>query len=151
CLHDHLDLPRLQAWLGDLRDGRVEAQTFRLESPSPFAASLLFSFTMAGMYQYDDVEPDTSRAGQGLNRELLDHLVGGSGEHGALDARAVQQVDRRLRGVGRPPRTAAEMAEWLRRLGDVAPSELEGAMAGLLRELGAEGRVERIVLPAAVE
>src|SRR5262249_3834616 len=50
-----------------------------------------------------------------------------------------------------PPRTATEMAEWLRRLGDVAATELEGAMAGLLHELAVEGRVERIVLPAVAE
>jgi ATP-dependent Lhr-like helicase len=148
CLHDHLDLPRLERWLADLRDGRVEVRTLRLEAPSPFAASLLFSFTAAQMYQYDDVEPDSSGR-PALNRELLDHLVAGSGQHLPLDARAVQQVDRRLRGVGRPPRSAAEMAEWLRRLGDVSADQLEGPAAGYLRELEAEGRVVKVALAGA--
>ena len=32
--------------------------------------------------------------------------------------------DRRLRGVGHPPSSAAEMGEWLRRVGDAALDEL---------------------------
>jgi ATP-dependent Lhr-like helicase len=150
CLHDHLDLPRFERWLAELHAGRIEVRSLRTETPTPFAASLLFSFTMAYMYQYDDVEPG-SRDAVPLNRELLDHLVGGSGDRLALDARAVQQVDRRLRGTGRPPRTAAEMAEWLRRVGDVSPSELEGPMGTQLAELEGDGRVQRLTLPGVAE
>lgn len=149
CLHDHLDLPRLEQWLADLHAGNIEVRTLRLEAPTPFAAALLFSFTMAYMYQYDDVEPN-SRDAPALNRELLDHLVADSPGI-ALDERAVHQVNRRLRGVGRPPRSAAEMAEWLRRIGDVAASELEGPMAALLQELEDDGRVQRLTLPGVAE
>jgi ATP-dependent Lhr-like helicase len=150
CLHDHLDVPRLEHWLADLHAGRIEVRTLRLESPTPFAASLLFSFTMAYMYQYDDVEPG-SRDAAPLNHDLLDHLVAGSGDRLALDDRAVRQVDRRLRGTGRPPRTAAEMAEWLRRVGDVSVGEFEGPMAAQLAELEGEGRVQRVALSGVVE
>ncbi len=149
CLHDHLDLPRLEQWLADLHAGNIEVRRLRLEAPTPFAAALLFSFTMAYMYQYDDVEPN-ARDAPALNRELLDHLVG-SADGLALDERAVHQVNRRLRGVGRPPRSPAEMAEWLRRVGDVAASELEGPMAALLHELEGEGRVQRLTLPGVAE
>ncbi len=150
CLHDHLDLPRLEQWLADVHAGRIEVRSLRLEMPTPFAASLLFSFTMAYMYQYDDVEAN-ARDGSALNHELLDHLIAGTGEQLPLDARAVQQVDRRLRGVGRPPRTAAEMAEWLRRIGDVSAGELEGSMAAMLQELESDGRVQRLTLSGAVD
>ena len=64
-----------------------------------------------------------------------------------LDPRAVHQVERRLRGLGQPPRSATEMAEWLRRLGDLAPSDLEGPMAVFLAELEADGRAARLDLP----
>src|SRR5207248_7802767 len=120
------------------------------EAPTPFAATLLFSFTMAYMYEYDDVEADSGERTPALNQELLDHLVAGEGEL-PLDARAVQQVDRRLRGVGRPPRTAAELAEWLRRVGDASASQVEGAMPEFLRELEADGRVQRITLADVAE
>src|SRR5439155_7659470 len=74
CLHDHLDLPRLRQLLADIRERRVEVVTQRLDSPSPFAASLLFAFTMAFMYQYDGTEGEPSRTQQ-LDRQLLDQLL----------------------------------------------------------------------------
>jgi ATP-dependent helicase Lhr and Lhr-like helicase len=145
CLHDHLDLPRLEQLLADIREKRIEIQTRRLASPSPFAAGLLFAFNMSYMYQYDDVEPDHARHAA-LQKDLLDQLVAPDGHAHLLDPRAVQQVERRLRGLGQPPRSATEMAEWLRRLGDVAPSELEGPMAVYLEELEADGRAKRLTL-----
>src|SRR5205807_5528127 len=42
CLHDHLDLPRLQQLLADIHSGAVTVVTRRAEAPSPFAAGLLF-------------------------------------------------------------------------------------------------------------
>src|SRR5271166_2651551 len=143
CLHDHLDLPRLQQLLGDIAAGTIEVQTRRLEMPSPFAAGLLFAFTMAFMYQYDDVESDEKRSGP-LDQALLDQLIGHEGRPLPLEPRAVSQVDRRLRNVGQPPRSKAETAEWLRRLGDVSRRELEGPVQGFLRELELEGTVKII-------
>jgi ATP-dependent Lhr-like helicase len=146
CLRDHLDVPRLQQLLADIRDGRVEVVTRRAEAPCPFASSLLFAFTAAFMYQYDGVEPDAGRAAP-LDRQLLEQLVTPGRQGHLLDPRAVHQVERRLRGLGQPPRTATEMAEWLRRLGDLAPEDLEGPMAGFLQELEADGRARRVELP----
>src|SRR5262249_48618334 len=60
-------------------------------------------------------------------------------------------VERRLRGLGQPPRSATEMAEWLRRLGDLTPGELEGPMAAFLEELEADGRARRLELPRTRE
>ena len=151
CLHDHLDLPRARELLTAVRSGAIELRTCRLEIASPFAAGLLFGFQMATMYQYDGVEAEPGRGLARLDQELLDQLVGSEGRHLALDPRAVHQVERRLRGVGQPPRSAAEMAEWLRRLGDAAPSDLEGPMAEFVRELEADGRVERLELPRVAE
>jgi ATP-dependent Lhr-like helicase len=146
CLHDHLDVPRLEELLADVAAGTVEVVTRRLETPSPFAAGLLFAFTAANMYQYDGAEPEPGRA-PNLDRHLLDQLVAPESHPHLIDPRAVHQVDRRLRGLGHPPRTATEMAEWLRRLGDLAPGDLEGVMANLLAELEADGRATRLDLP----
>src|SRR5262249_21306173 len=137
CLHDHLDLPRLQELLADVAAGRVEVVTRRLEVPSPFASALLFAFTAATMYQYDHAEPEPGRA-PALDGRLLDQLVAPEGAAHLLDPRAVHQVERRLRGLGQPPRSTTEMAEWLRRLGDLAAGDLEGPMAAFLEELEAD-------------
>jgi ATP-dependent Lhr-like helicase len=147
CLHDHLDVPRLRELLADVRSGKVEVVTRRADTPSPFAAGLQFAFTWASMYQYDDVEPDSSRSAV-LDRQLLEQLVAPERQGHLLDPRAVHQVERRLRGLGMPPRTPTEMAEWLRRLGDLTDAELEGPMAGFLETLAGEGRAARLTLPS---
>ena len=151
CLHDHLDVPRARQLLIDIRDGRIAVRTAQLEVASPFAAGLLFGFQMATMYQQDGVEAEPGRGFGRLDQDLLDQLVAPDGRHIAIDPRAVHQVERRLRGLGQPPRTTAEMAEWLRRLGDASASDLEGPMAGFLAELEAEGRVQRIHLRRVAE
>src|SRR5207248_9224798 len=134
-----------EQFLADVRDGAVEVVTHRLETPSPFASGLLFAFTAAFMYQYDGTEAAPDRAAA-LDRDLLDQLVAPQQHAHLLDPRAVHQVERRLRGLGQPPRSATETAEWLRRLGDLAPSELEGPMAAFLAELEADGRAVRLDL-----
>jgi ATP-dependent Lhr-like helicase len=146
CLHDHLDVAHLRQLLADIQSGSVQVVTRRAETPSPFASGLLFAFTAAFMYQYDGVETEASR-GPALDQQLLEQLVTPDRHRHLLDPRAVQQVERRLRGLGQPPRSPAEMAEWLRRLGDLAPADLEGPMAAFLQELEADGRVRRIELP----
>src|SRR5579884_2404364 len=148
CLHDHLDVPRLQELLADIQAGRIEVVTHRTETPSPFAAGLVFSFTAAFMYQYDGVETENERS-YVLDRQLLEQLVSPQSQSHLLDPRAVHQVERRLRGVGQPPRSATEMAEWLRRLGDLTAEELEGPMAVFLEQLQQQGRVCQLELPTA--
>ena len=151
CLHDHLDLPHLQLLLDDIASGDVRVEARRLDTPSPFAAGILFAFNAAYMYQYDDVEPGGERNSAPLDQALLDQLIGHEGRPLPLDPRAIQQVDRRLRGVGQPPRSKPEAAEWLRRLGDVSRHELEGPLQDFLRELEQESIVTKINLPNCPE
>ncbi len=150
CLHDHLDLPRLKELLGQIRSGVIEVVQRRAEVPSPFAGALLFAFTAAFLYQSDQVEAQNSQA-NGLDTQLLQQLVAPEQSQHLLDPRALQQVERRLRGVGMPPRSSTEMAEWLRRLGDLSASELEGPMEALLAALVAEGVAVTIELPGVAE
>ncbi len=136
--------------MSDIQAGRIEVKTSRLETASPLAAGLLFGFQMANMYQYDGVETEPGRRPARLDQELLDQLVAPEGRQLALDPRS-SSSRAALRGVGQPPRTVAEMAEWLRRLGDAAAGDLEGPMAGFLEELAAAGRAERLTLPHVAE
>jgi ATP-dependent Lhr-like helicase len=150
CLHDHLDVPRLRQWLADVQSGRVQLKSRRAEAPSPFASGLLFAFTMAYMYQYDDVqsEPGPTTA---PNRQLLEQLIAPERQAHLLDPRAILRVERRLRNLGRPPQSTAEMSEWLRRLGDLATDEVDDTMAGFLREMDARGVVTRLELPGSMQ
>ncbi len=146
CLHDHLDLPRLQDLLAEIGKGEIEVKTRRADVPSAFASGLLFAFTAVYMYEFDRAETDRSRSS--LDQQLLEQLVSPGQAGPLLDARAAYQVERRLRGLGQPPRDATETAEWLRRLGDLSPSDLEGPMAAFLQQLEEDGRATRLTLPA---
>ncbi|MCS6851762.1 MAG: DEAD/DEAH box helicase [Gemmataceae bacterium] len=145
CLHEHFDVPRLRQLLEDIRAGRVEVVTRRLDAPSPFAAAVLFQFRAASIYQPDGTEREPHSPA--LDPQLLRQLLTPDPQALALDPRAIEQVERRLRYLDREPRSATELAEWLRRFGDLRTGEVTHAMQPLLAELEAEGRACRITLP----
>jgi hypothetical protein len=60
---------------------------------------------------------------------------------GDIEEASVRQADLRIRGLTLLPRTRSEMAEILRRLGDLNEGELLGGMADFVRELVATGEV----------
>ncbi len=151
CLHDHLDLPHLKELLAGIRSGQVQIVSRRAETPSPFAGSLRFAYAAAFMYQYDGVEPGPSDSQATLDRQLLEQLINPDRPGPLVDRRAVDQVEHRLRGLGRPPRSPTELAEWLRRLGDLSPSDLQGPMAAFLEKLEGDGRAKRLALPGCRE
>jgi ATP-dependent Lhr-like helicase len=135
CLEDDLDLPRLGDFLDKIARGDIRVIKRLGELPSPFVGDMLLRFQQSYLYEWDEpkrsdrnvVLPDVST--------LLDSLI---------DPGAVARVDARLRGQGMTPRSVDEMAEHLRRLGDLAPSELDGPMATFLENLQTQGRVTSI-------
>ena len=147
CLDDDLDLPRLRAFLDGIADGSTRVVAHRGEIASPFASDLIFRFTQAYTYEWDQPRRgDLPPAPAAVSDDLLDPLLRPGASADLLDPTAVGRVEGRLRGVGRPPRTVDEMAEWLRRLGDLTETELSGPMAGFLADLESQGRALRIDL-----
>jgi ATP-dependent Lhr-like helicase len=151
CLHDHLDVDGVIQVLSDLRTGKVQLTTRRAETPSPFASQLLFSFTAAYMYDYDKVELKGEGNKANIDKGLLDQLISPEAYDHLLDPRAVEQVDKRLQGVGLLPRTAEELFEWIRRLGDVRDDELASEMQGHAATLQQQGRLLRWPVPHSAE
>ena len=142
CLVDDLDLPRLRDFLGSIERGEIRVVARDGEVPSPFASDLIFKFTQAFLYQWDEPRRDPPAVGDPVDLALLDSL---------LEPTAIGRVEARLRGSGHPPRTLDEMAEALRRLGDLTAGELAGPMAGFLETLLAQGRALRIELAGTAE
>ena len=142
CLVDDLDLPRLRSFLGAIADGSIRVVTRDGEIPSPFASDLIFKFTQTFLYEWDEPRRDPPAVGDPVDAALLDSL---------LEPGAVGRVEARLRGLGHPPRTVDEMAETLRTLGDLTPSELAGPMLGFVDELLAQGRALKLDLVGTVE
>ncbi len=151
CLHDHLDVPRLQQLLSDIRDGSVDGgDAAGRDAVAVRVGPAVLVQRPLTMYQYDARRP-RAPAPRALDQQLLEQLVAPERQAHLLDPRAIHQVERRLRGLGQPPRSATEAAEWLRRLGDLSPADLEGPMAAFLQELEADGRARRIELPRCRE
>jgi ATP-dependent Lhr-like helicase len=138
CLNDDLDLPRLRAFLGAIAAGEIRVEARPGEVASPFASELIFRFTAAFVYEWDEPRrTDRAPVSTAVDAGLLDPL---------LEPAAIGRIEGRLRGVGLLPRSADEMAETLRRLGDLAPSELSGPMLGFLEELHGAGRAATLTL-----
>ena len=148
CLEHDLELPRLRSLLDAVSAGTIRVVTREGEIASPFASELIFQFTPTYLYQWDEPRRgDLRPGGPAVDEDLLDALLQGSGAGRLLDPQAVGRVESRLRRRGHAPRTAEEMAETLRALGDLAPSDLFGAMEHFLKELEAQGRAVLFPFP----
>ncbi|HAZ27215.1 TPA: hypothetical protein DCY67_01170, partial [Candidatus Acetothermia bacterium] len=159
-LADFLPMDELRTWLRAVDHGEIQVAVRRGLAPSPFAASLLWEFQAAYLYQWDEPKPGPVPTGLAeedllplLNRDIAD----------VVDPIIVARVDGQLRGHGeeRWARTGPELLSLLHRVGDitldevtlVASPEAAAALpalfaAGILVELDLETSPSRIV-PAA--
>jgi ATP-dependent Lhr-like helicase len=152
CLDDDLDLPRLRGFLDAIQSGAIRVVRRRGEIPSPFSSELVFAFTAAHLYEWDEPrKSDRQPVASVVDEDLLDPLLRGGSTTEWLDPQAISRVDNRLRRVGSPPRSIEEMAEHLRRVGDLTPAETAAPMAELLAGLNAAGRAIAIELPGAAD
>jgi ATP-dependent Lhr-like helicase len=152
CLDDDLELPRLRALLAGIQAGTIRVVRRDGQIPSPFTSELIFLFTAAHLYEWDQpVRSDRGQGGASVDVDLLATLLREGTLADRIDPQAIGRVENRLRNQGRQPRTAEEMAEYLRVFGDLAPSEVSGGMAGLLDELERAGRAVSLELPDVPE
>jgi len=152
CLDDDLDLPRLRSLLSAIQEGTVRVVRRRGEIPSPFTSELIFLFTAAHLYEWDEPKrSDRKPVGSVVDEDLLEPLLRGGPLDDWLAQEAVGRVENRLRHIGRPPRTLDEAAERLRLLGDLTVSEAGGPMDAFLAELRVGGRALTIELAGTSE
>jgi ATP-dependent Lhr-like helicase len=150
CLDEDLDLPRLRGFLDAVQAGSIRVVRRRGEVPSPMTSELVFALTAAYVYSSDEpTTVDRKPASAVVDEDLLGPLLrdGLSTDPRWLDPQAIGRVDTRLRRTSRPPRTAEEMAEHIRRLGDLTDAEIAGPMASFLTELEQARRAVAIELP----
>jgi ATP-dependent Lhr-like helicase len=152
CLDDDLDLPRLRSLLTAIQHGTVRVVQRSGEIPSPFTSELIFLFTAAHLYEWDEPKrSDRQDTGSVVDLDLLGPLLRGGPIDGWLAPEALGRVENRLRQIGRPPRTLDEAAERLRLLGDLTILEAGGPMAAFLADLQAGRRAVSIELAGTSE
>jgi ATP-dependent Lhr-like helicase len=148
-LRDHFDMPSL---VDVLR--RVQARTLRLatidsKAPSPFAASLLFSYV--ANYIYDGDAPLAERRAQALSvdQAQLRELLGDAELRELLDPEALDLVERQLQHLDPSYRirSADGLHDLLIQIGDLTVDEIEArsAMADTPLQIDVLERSRRIV------
>ncbi|MGV0396202.1 Lhr family helicase [Corynebacterium uberis] len=126
CLQDVYDLPALTQLCRDIAHRRVRIVEVTTEQPSPFAATLLFNYTGAFMYEGDAPAAEKRAAALALDPTLLATLLGRAELADLLDPDIIAEVHATLQhtAAGRRARTPEELADQLRVLGPIAEDEL---------------------------
>jgi ATP-dependent Lhr-like helicase len=131
CLQDVFDLQALRQLLTAVASRELDVVDVETPSASPFASSLLFDYVATYMFE-DDTPPAERRAqALSLDRDLLRELLGQEELRDLLDADAVEDVERQLRG---DPRNTDDLHFVLLRRGDLRSDEYDEALAEPLLE-----------------
>ena len=127
CLQDVFDVPALKDVLGQLRSRAVRVVSVETSKPSPMAQSLLFNWIAAYMYEGDAPLAERRAAALALDRDLLADLLGAEELRELLDPGVLADVELDVQRLsdGRRARTADELHDVLRRVGDLTTTEIE--------------------------
>jgi ATP-dependent helicase Lhr and Lhr-like helicase len=155
-LRDHFDMPALVETLGRISSRSLRVTTIDSRVPSPFAASLLFSYV--ANYIYDGDAPLAERRAQALSvdQAQLRELLGDAELRELLDPTALETVEAQLQHLDEKYRvkTPDGLHDLLIRIGDLSLDELARRSAvpntaGAVRELEQARRI--VALPVARE
>jgi ATP-dependent Lhr-like helicase len=158
CLQDVFDVPALREVLGQLRSRAIRIVTVDTTKPSPMAQSLLFNWIAAYMYEGDAPLAERRAAALALDRDLLRDLLGAEELRELLDPGVLADVELDLQRLsdGRRARSADELHDVLRRVGDLTVAELDlrseesaaepDARRGWLAELLADKRAIEVAV-----
>lgn len=125
CLQDVYDVPMLTELMGRIAQRRVKVVEVETSMPSPFAASLLFGYVGAFMYEGDSPLAERRAAALSLDTTLLSELLGRVELRELLDADVIASTDKQLQHLTpeRAVRDAEGLADLLRLLGPLTEEE----------------------------
>ena len=126
CLQDVYDTTTLTDLMARIAQRRVRLLEVQTPTPSPFAASLLFCYVGAFMYEGDSPLAERRAAALSLDTTLLAELMGRVELRDLLDPEVVAATARQLqhRTEGRRARDAEGVADLLRLLGPLTEAEI---------------------------
>jgi ATP-dependent Lhr-like helicase len=156
CLRDFFDMPALAGTLADVRSRKIRIATVDSERPSPFAASLLFSYVAS--FIYDGDAPLAERRAQALavDQTQLRELLGDAELRELLDADSMNALERQLQRLeaGSRAKSADAVHDMLLAIGDLSDAEVRARaltleVAASVRTLVHAGRA--LAVPIAGE
>jgi len=152
CLQDVFDLPGLVDLMRRIRSREVAVVEVTTQTPSPFAASLMFGYVAQFLYEGDAPLAEKRAAALSLDPDLLAELLGtseGLSLRDLLDPAALARTHDELQHLAptRRARDADELTDLLRVLGPLTRDELAARSAdtldldAALAALAASGRI----------
>ncbi len=131
CLRDVFDMPALIETLRAIEQRQLRVHVVETRKPSPFAASLLFSYV--ANFLYDGDAPLAERRAQALtiDQEELRELLGEADLRELLDADAIAEVEETAQCLAESyrARSADGIHDLCLRLGDLSREELAHRLA----------------------
>ncbi|WP_246149473.1 ATP-dependent helicase, partial [Nonomuraea turkmeniaca] len=146
CLQDVFDVPGLVALMRDIAARRVRVVEVETSQASPFAASLLFHYVGAFMYEGDAPLAERRAQALALDTTLLAELLGQADLRELLDPDVISDSERELARLDRPLRDLEDLADLLRSHGPLlAPDvSVRGGDPAWLKELERARRAIRV-------
>ncbi len=132
CLQDVYDVPTLARLMTDIAARKIRVVETETATPSPFAASLLFGYVGAFMYEGDSPLAERRAAALSLDPTLLAELLGRVELRELLDPDVVAATGRQLQHLSpdRAARDAEAVADLLRLLGPLTADEVAARAGG---------------------
>lgn len=126
CLQDVYDVPTLTRLMAQIAQRKVRVVEVETPRPSPFAASLLFGYVGAFMYEGDVPLAERRAAALSLDSTLLAELLGRVELRELLDPEVIAGTGRQLQHLStdRAARDAEGVADLLRLLGPLTEEEV---------------------------
>ncbi len=126
CLQDVYDVPALIELMTGIAQRKVRVLETETARPSPFAASLLFGYVGAFMYEGDTPLAERRAAALSLDSTLLAELLGRVELRELLDPDIIAATGRQLQHLSddRAARDAEGVADLLRLLGPLTEAEV---------------------------
>ena len=152
CLQDVYDVPALTDLMNRIAARRVRVLEVQTAGPSPFAASMLFGYVGAFMYEGDSPLAERRAAALSLDTGLLAELLGRVELRELLDPDVLAGTARQLQHLteDRAARDAEAVADLLRLLGPLTTAEIARRSTATDVAPWLEGlRAARRVLPVA--
>src|SRR5579875_1977633 len=132
CLQEVYDVPTLTELMADIARRRVRVLEVETATPSPLAASLMFGYVGAFMYEGDSPLAERRAAALSLDTSLLAELLGRVELRELLDPTVIAATGRQLQHLSadRAARDAEGVADLLRLLGPLTAEEVAARAGG---------------------
>src|SRR5262245_10332199 len=125
-LRDHFDMPALVETLRNIRSRSLHVATIDSRAPSPFAASLLFSYVANYIYDGDAPLEDSRAQALSVDQAQLRELLVDAELLELLDADAIDAIERQLQHLDEryKARSKDGLHDLLLQIGDLDVSEI---------------------------